>query len=125
MKLLLSVIEDISSLAIEWYGDYVKKIIVGGKSFEKADETEDTIYLLVLDRVSKISIYARGEIFSFFYNNAIKRKESIKLFISKYGTLPKIYGIILSPKELDYEIPIIEYLTSNGKVLLDRGEQNG
>jgi len=125
MKLLLSIIEDLSSLFIEWYGDYVKKIIVGGKSFEKFDETEEVIYLLVLDKVSKISLYARGEIFSFFYNK-VKNKESTKNFILSHGDLPKIYGLILSPKELEYEIPIIEYLNNHGKVLYSsEDEKNG
>ncbi|QGA53553.1 hypothetical protein GFS03_02565 [Sulfolobus sp. E5-1-F] len=125
MKLLLNVVEDLSSLFIEWYRDYVKKIIVGGKSFEKNDETEETIYLIALDKVSKISLYARGEIFSFFYNK-VKNKESTRDFILNYGALPKIYGLILSPKELEYEIPVLEYLNIHGKVIYSvEDEKNG
>ncbi|MEM0016271.1 MAG: hypothetical protein QXY68_03065 [Saccharolobus sp.] len=120
MKLLLSILEDISSLAIEWYGSYVKKIIVGGKSFETLNERDETIYLLALDKVSKISFYARGEIFIFFYNKILKSSENVKKFIDKYKTLPKIYGIIVEPKELDYEMPLFEYLINNGKILFNR-----
>ncbi|AAK42558.1 hypothetical protein SULI_01065 [Saccharolobus solfataricus] len=125
MKLLLRVIEDLSSLFIEWYGDYVKKIIVGGKSFEKNDETEETIFLITLDKVSKISLYARGEIFSFFYNK-VRNKETTKDFILNYGILPKIYGLLLSPKELEYEIPLLEYLNTHGRVIYSvEEEKNG
>lgn len=120
MKLLLNVIEDLSSLIIEWYGDYVRRIVIGGKSIENRNEIDETIYLLVLDKVSKISFYARGEIFSFFYNKILKNSENVKQYMLSYGTPPKIYGIIISPKELDYEIPIVEYILNNGIELLNR-----
>ncbi|AOL17100.1 hypothetical protein BFU36_10735 [Sulfolobus sp. A20] len=125
MKLILNAIEELSSSIIEWYGNYVKKIVVGGKSFSDKRENEEVIYLLVLDKVSKISIFSRGEIFLFFYNKLLKSK-TIDQFKSKYGSLPKILGIVLSPKELEYEIPLVDYVMKNGYVLFDREvEENG
>ncbi|MQL55838.1 hypothetical protein GFB69_08820 [Acidianus ambivalens] len=74
--------------------------------------------LVVLEDVDKISLFARGEIYNFFYNR-LRKLDEFKKFVLENHKSPRLYGIILSPKELSYNIPKLIYIIHKGYILYD------
>jgi|BEDMetMinimDraft_2_1075160.scaffolds.fasta_scaffold00193_7 hypothetical protein len=106
---MLKLVENISLDILSWYGDKLKGIIY---------EPNYNVILVVLEDVDKISLFARGEIYNFFYNRLIKLDE-FKKFVVENHKSPRLYGIIVSPKELSYNIPKLIYIIHKGYILYD------
>lgn len=106
---MLKLVENISLDILSWYGDKLKGIIY---------EPNYNVILVVLEDVDKISLFARGEIYNFFYNR-LRKLEEFKKFVVENHKSPRLYGIILSPKELSYNIPKLIYIIHKGYILYD------
>ncbi|WP_152942019.1 hypothetical protein [Acidianus ambivalens] len=106
---MLKLVENISLDILSWYGDKLKGIIY---------EPNYNVILVVLEDVDKISLFARGEIYNFFYNR-LRKLDEFKKFVLENHKSPRLYGIILSPKELSYNIPKLIYIIHKGYILYD------
>ncbi|AEE95076.1 hypothetical protein [Acidianus hospitalis] len=106
---MLKLVENISLDILSWYGDKLKGIIY---------EPNYNVILVVLEDVDKISLFARGEIYNFFYNR-LRELDEFKKFVVENHKSPRLYGIILSPKELSYNIPKLIYIIHKGYILYD------
>jgi len=106
---MLKLVENISLDILSWYGDKLKGIIY---------EPNYNVILVVLEDVDKISLFARGEIYNFFYNR-LRKLDEFKKFVVENHKSPRLYGIILSPKELSYNIPKLIYIIHKGYILYD------
>ena len=121
MKSLLQIVEILGSLMIDHYGDKVKGLVIGGEAIESLDERKPLLFLALLDKVHKISFYAREEIFEYF----IKKVESSDIYleyVKRYGQRPLIYGIIIDPIEVSFHNPVVLYLLIKGKVIFDKNK---
>ncbi|BAB65538.1 hypothetical protein [Sulfurisphaera tokodaii] len=119
MQSLLNLVETLSEKILEHYEDKLKGIVIGGEAIDTFDEKKTLLILLVLDKVHKISFYAREEIAEYFIKK-IEPLESYFEYVKKYGQRPLLYFIILDPSELSFHNPIVLYLLTNGKVLFDK-----
>ncbi|MDT7900714.1 MAG: hypothetical protein RRE78_02245 [Acidianus sp.] len=106
---MLKLVENISLDILSWYGDKLKGIIY---------EPNYNVILVVLEDMDKISLFARGEIYNFFYNR-LRKLDEFKKFVVENHKSPRLYGIILSPKELSYNIPKLIYIIHKGYILYD------
>ncbi|MCY0873794.1 MAG: hypothetical protein OWQ50_04005 [Acidianus infernus] len=106
---MLKLVENISLDILNWYGDKLKGIIY---------EPNYNAILVILEDVDKISLFARGEIYNFFYNR-LRKLDEFKKFVLENHKSPRLYGIILSPKELSYNIPKLIYIIHKGYILYD------
>ncbi len=106
---MLKLVENISLDMLNWYGDKLKGLIY---------EPNYNEILIVLEGVDKISFFARGEIYNFFYNR-LRNIEEFKKFVMENHKSPRLHGIIISPNELTYNIPKIVYILHKGYVLYD------
>lgn len=106
---MLKLVEYITLDILDWYGDKLKGIVY---------EPTYSVLLVVLENVDKISLFARGEIFNFFYNR-LRKLDEFKKFVIENHKSPRLYGVIVSPKELSYNIPKLIYVVHKGYVLYD------
>ncbi|BDC18126.1 hypothetical protein [Acidianus sp. HS-5] len=106
---MLKLVENISLDILNWYGDKLKGLLY---------EQNYNAILIVLEGVDKISLFARGEIYNFFYNR-LRKTEEFKKFVIENHKAPRLQGIIISPNELTYNIPKIVYILHKGYVLYD------
>jgi len=121
MKSLLQIVEALGNLMLDHYGDKVKGIVIGGEAIESLDEEKPLLLLIFLDKVHKISFYAREEIFEYF----IKKVESSDIYfgyVKKHGQRPLLYGIIIDPSEISFHNPIVLYLIARGKIIFDKNK---
>lgn len=119
MKSLLNLIQSLSEKILEHYEDKLKGIVIGGEAIDSLDERKPLLILLVLEKVHKISLYAREEIAEYFIKK-IEQSEGYFEYVKKYGQRPLLYFIILDPLELSFHNPIVLYLLANGKIIFDK-----
>ena len=121
MKSLLQIVEVLGNIMLDHYGDKVKGIVIGGEAIESLDEKKPLFILIFLDKVHKISFYAREEIFEYF----IKKVENSDIYfeyVKKNGQRPLLYGIIVDPSEISFHNPIVLYLIARGKTIFDKNK---
>ncbi|MEL9969475.1 MAG: hypothetical protein QXR86_02695 [Metallosphaera sp.] len=81
-------------------------------------EGNPNLMLIILEEVDTISFLARGQIFNYFYKSLRKTEKGKKWVLEKRSD-PSIRGIIISPKELEFNLPIVVIISSLGHVLYD------
>ena len=121
MKSLLQIVEALGNLMLDHYGDKVKGIVIGGEAIASLDERKPLLILIFLDKVHKISFYAREEIFEYF----VKKVESGSIYleyVKRYGQRPLLYGILVDPSEISFHNPIVLYLIVSGKIIFDKNK---
>ncbi|EZQ10893.1 hypothetical protein CM19_03035 [Candidatus Acidianus copahuensis] len=96
---------------LDWYQEKVKGFLI-------YLEKEKAYLLIVLDNVDMISFVARGEIWNFFLERTTRTAE-FRNFVKQKKRGPEIFGVILSPNEIAYHIPITVLMLNNGYILFD------
>ncbi|MBB5252869.1 hypothetical protein [Sulfurisphaera ohwakuensis] len=119
MKSLLNLVQSLSEKILDHYGENLKGIVIGGEAIDTLDEKKALLILLILEKVHKISFYAREEIAEYFIKK-IEQLENYFEYVKKYGQRPLLYFIILDPSELSFHNPIVLYLLTNGKTIFDK-----
>ncbi|AHC52453.1 hypothetical protein SUSAZ_04290 [Sulfolobus acidocaldarius SUSAZ] len=118
MNSLLSLVRDLCSSIIDHYGKDVKGILIAGDALEKMDEDLEIYIIAVISKLRRVSFLARQEIIEYFINK-LKNNPLYKEYILSYGHRPLIYSILIDPDELDYNMSIVLYAITRGKILLD------
>ncbi|QIW23407.1 hypothetical protein EWF20_04080 [Sulfolobus sp. S-194] len=119
MKSLLNLIQSLSEKILDHYGEKLKGIVIGGEAIDTLDEKKALLILLILEKVHKISFYAREEIAEYFIKK-IEQIENYFEYVKRYGQRPLLYFIILDPSELSFHNPIVLYLLTSGKIIFDK-----
>jgi hypothetical protein len=119
LRLLFEVLSDISLGILSWYGRAVKGFLVAGDSITSLNEEKDTVMLCLIEGVERISMVARQELVRPFYER-VTRSSVFREYMQIHGFLPKVYFLVLSPKEMEYHIPKVLYYLKSGITLFDR-----